>query len=215
MVQGLTVRTIMILGLLVGLSQLGFELGPILAGLGIAGFIVGFALQDSLSNFAAGVMILGYRPFDIGDMVEAGGVFGRVHNMSLVSTTILTIDNQTLIVPNSKIWGDVIKNVTDQQVRRIDMKFRVAISEDVERIETLFLSILEAHPKTLEDPPPAVKLHELGEWAMEFVVRPWVRTPDYWEVYWELTREIKRRLDAEGIEIPVPVREVRLRSDPA
>ena len=210
MMQGLAVRVIMILGFLFGLNQLGFELGPLLAGLGIAGFIVGFALQDSLSNFASGVMILGYRPFDMGDMIEAGGVFGRVHDMSLVSTTILTIDNQTLIVPNSKIWGDVIKNVTNQTRRRIDLKFLIAHAEDVERIEGLFKGILQEHPKVLDDPEPMVKLHALGEYAMEFVVRPWVETADYWEVRWDIVRAVKRMFDTEGITIPVPSRDVRL-----
>ena len=210
MVEGLTVRTIMTLGFLFGLTTLGFELGPVLAGLGIAGFIVGFALQDSLANFAAGVMILVYRPFDMGDMIEAGGVFGRVDKMSLVSTTILTIDNQTLIVPNSKIWGDVIKNVTNQSMRRIDLKFLVPHTEDVDRIERLFMGILQQHPKTLDDPEPMVKLHALREYAMEFVVRPWVETADYWEVRWDLMRAVKQMLDAEKIAIPLPGRDVRL-----
>jgi len=210
MIQGLTVRVIMILGILFGLSTMGIELGPILAGLGIAGFIVGFALQDTLSNFAAGVMILGYRPFDMGDMIEAGGVFGRVDNMNLVSTTILTIDNQTLIVPNSRIWGDVIKNVTNQKMRRIDLKFLISHTEDPERVESLFTGILQEHPKVLGDPEPMVKLHAFGEYAMEFVVRPWVDTGDYWEVRWDLMREVKRKLDAEGIAVPIPGRDVRM-----
>lgn len=210
MIQGMTVRVIMIFGVLLALSTLGIELGPVLAGLGIVGFIVGFALQDTLSNFAAGVMILGYRPFDKGDMIDAGGVFGKVDTMSLVSTTILTIDNQTLIVPNSKIWGDVIKNVTNQKVRRIDLKFLIAHTEEVERIERLFMEILAEHPKVLDAPEPMVKLHALGEYAMEFVVRPWVETADYWEVRWDLMREVKRKLDTEGIVIPVPGRDVRL-----
>ncbi|MBW2362232.1 MAG: mechanosensitive ion channel family protein [Deltaproteobacteria bacterium] len=210
MLQGITHRGIMLIGLLVALSTLGIQLGPLLTGLGIAGFIVGFALQDSLSNFAAGVMILGYQPYDVDDLIDAGGVFGRVSHMSLVSTTILTIDNQTLIVPNSKIWGDVIKNITSQKERRVDMKFRISYSDDVERLERIFGEILEQHPKVLADPEPMVKLHELGEFAMEFVVRPWVKTGDYWDVYWDVTREVKCRLDAEGIQVPVPQTDVRL-----
>ncbi len=213
MAEALTVRTVMLVGFLIGLSQLGVELGPLLAGLGIAGFIVGFALQDSLSNFAAGVMILVYSPFDVGDMIEAAGVKGSVNRMSLVSTTILTIDNQTLIVPNSKIWGNVIRNVTRQSQRRIDLKFRIAYTEDLERVERIFQEIVEAHPKTLNDPAPRVNLHEMGEYAMEIIVRPWVATSDYWTVYWELMRTIKLRLDAEGIAIPLPGREVHLRGE--
>ena len=113
-------------------------------------------------------------------------------------------------MPNSKIWGDVIKNVTNQTRRRIDLKFLIAHSEDVERIEGLFKGILQEHPKVLDDPEPMVKLHALGEYAMEFVVRPWVETADYWEVRWDVVREVKRMFDTEGITIPVPSRDVRL-----
>jgi small conductance mechanosensitive channel len=212
MMQSLTSRVIMIIGLLVALSMMGVAIGPLLAGLGIAGFIVGFALQDTLSNFAAGVMILTYRPFDLDDFIEAGGVQGKVGDMSLVSTTILTFDNQTLIVPNSKIWGDVIKNITHQSQRRVDMVFRISFADDVDRAEETLRGILVDHPKVLEDPASIVKLHELGEYAVEFIVRPWVNTADYWDVYWDVTREVKRRFDAEGIVIPT--REVRL-ADPS
>jgi small conductance mechanosensitive channel len=126
MVASIVYSAVMVFGVLMGLSQLGFELGPLLAGLGIAGFVLGFALQDSLANFAAGAMILTYRPYDVGDLIEAAGVFGRVSHMNLVSTTVLTVDNQTLVVPNGKIWGDVIKNVTAQKSRRVDMLFGIS-----------------------------------------------------------------------------------------
>ncbi len=202
MLQGLISQIIMLIGIVVAVSALGVRVGPLLAGLGIAGFIVGFALQDTLSNFASGVMILSYRPYDIDDFIEAGGVFGKVNDMSLVSTTILTIDNQTLIVPNSKIWGDVIKNITHQNRRRVDMKFRISYSEQIERAEKTLMAILVDHPKILKEPAPIVRLHELGEYAMEMIVRPWVETGDYWEVYWDVTREVKRRFDDEGISIP-------------
>ena len=208
MAISLVSNAVMVLGLLIGLSQLGLQLGPLLAGLGIAGFIVGFALQDSLSNFAAGLMILGYRPYDVGDLIETVGVFGRVSHMSLVSTTILTVDNQTLIVPNGKIWGDVIKNVTNQRVRRVDMTFGISYSDDIEHAEKVLESILQDHPGVLDDPEPVVRLHTLNESSVDFVVRPWVKTDDYWDVYWHVTREVKRRFDAEGISIPFPQRDV-------
>jgi len=209
MVQAMASRVVLILGVLFGLSQLGLELGPLLAGLGIAGFIIGFALQDSLANFAAGVMILGYRPYDVDDFIEAGGVFGRVSHMSLVSTTILTVDNQTLIVPNGKIWGDVIKNVTNQKLRRVDMEFCVSYANDMERTERILEGIFEADPRVLEDPQPMIKLHKLTENGMLFVVRPWVVTANYWDVRWDTMREVKQRFDAEGIAIAVPQQEVR------
>ena len=206
-------NAVLAIGILVGLSQLGLELGPLLAGLGIAGFIVGFALQDSLANFAAGMMILAYRPFDVGDMVEAAGVRGEVSHMSLVNTTILTIDNRTLIVPNNKIWGDVITNITNQERRRVDMKFGVAYTTDLEHAERVLREIVEKDERVLDDPPPMVKLHELGESGMEFVVRPWAKTDDYWDVYWDVTREVKRRFDEEEIRIPFPQRDVHVRRD--
>jgi small conductance mechanosensitive channel len=213
MLLSVSSKTILALGLLVGLSQLGVSLGPVLAGLGVAGFILGFALQESLSNFAAGAMILFYRPFDVGDMVEAAGVFGRVSSMSLVSTTILTFDNQTLIVPNRKIWGDVIKNVTAQTTRRVDMEFGISYADDIPHAERVLREILEGHDKVLGDPEPIVKLHKLGESSVDFVVRPWVRTADYWDVYWDVTREVKMRFDREGITIPFPQRDVHVQAD--
>jgi small conductance mechanosensitive channel len=201
-------NTVMVVGLLVALSQMGFSMGPVLAGLGIAGFIVGFALQDTLGNFAAGAMILIYRPFDVGDMIEAAGVFGKVNAMSMVSTTILTIDNQTLIIPNGKIWGDVIKNVTGQTKRRVDMVFGVSYTDDIPHTEQVLTAIVTEHPKVLDDPAPVIKLHTLGESSVDFIVRPWVKTDDYWAVYWDVTREVKMRFDREGISIPFPQRDV-------
>jgi small conductance mechanosensitive channel len=209
MVINISGRIVWILGALVAVSQLGIEIGPLLAGLGVAGFIIGFALQDTLGNFASGAMLLIYRPYDVGDLVEvAGGVFGNVSKQSLVSTTILTIDNQTLVIPNSKIWGDVIKNVTAQRLRRVDMKFGISYADDILHAEKVFRSILEEHPKVLEDPEPNVRLHELGDSSVNFIVRPWVKTDDYWDVYWDVTREVKLRLDREGISIPFPQRDV-------
>jgi len=205
-----TSKIVMLIGLLVGLSQLGISLGPLLAGLGVAGFIVGFALQDTLSNFAAGMMLLVYRPYDVGDLIEAAGVFGKVNAQSLVSTTILTLDHQTLVVPNSMIWGNVIKNVTAQRTRRVDMTFGISYSDDIPHAERILESILAEHDRVLDNPEPMVRLHTLGESSVDFVVRPWVETDDYWDVYWYVTREVKMRFDAEGISIPFPQRDVHL-----
>ena len=205
------VRNIIIaLGVLIALSQVGISLGPLLAGLGVVGFVVGFALQDSLSNFAAGMMILLYRPFDVGDLIEAGGVTGKVSHMSLVNTTILTVDNQTIVVPNNKIWGDVVRNVTAQTMRRIDMVFGVSYTDDIPKTERVLKEILDSHEKVLDDPEPIVRLHELADSSVNFVVRPWVNKEDYWEVYWDVTRAVKMRFDEEGISIPFPQRDVHM-----
>jgi small conductance mechanosensitive channel len=203
-------RVVMILGILIALSQLGLDLGPVLAGLGVAGFIVGFALQDTLSNFASGMMILIYRPFDVDDLVEAGGEFGTVSALSLVSTTLLTIDNQRLVVPNSQIWGGVIRNVTAQRVRRVDLVFGIGYSDDIPKAEEVLKRIVAQHPKVLDDPEPVVKVHNLGDSSVDFVVRPWCNTDDYWDVHWDITKSVKMTFDAEGISIPFPQRDVHI-----
>ena len=205
-----TKNTILVLALVFGLAQLGLSLGPLLAGFGVVGFILGFAMQDSLSNLAAGMMILINRPYDVGDMVDIGGVFGKVEHMSMVSTSILTIDNQKLVVPNSKIWGDVIKNVTYQKVRRVDMTFGISYTDDIPHAEQVLKDILDKHELVLDDPEPMVRLHTLGESSVDFVVRPWVKTEDYWDVYWDVTRTVKIRFDEEGVSIPFPQQDVHI-----
>jgi small conductance mechanosensitive channel len=206
--------TVMILGILVALSQVGISLAPMLAGLGVAGFIVGFALQDSLGNFAAGAMILIYRPFDVNDLVEVPGAAGLVKKMNLVSTTITTLDNQTLVVPNSKIWGDVIKNVTAQRVRRVDLEVGIGYGDDIELAERVLTEIVSGHEKVLAKPETRIKLHTLGESSVNFIVRPWTKTDDYWDVYWDILREVKLRFDREGISIPFPQRDVHVHTKP-
>ena len=206
-----TVRNlVVILGILIALSQVGVSLGPLLAGLGIAGFIIGFALQDTLSNFASGMLILIYRPFDVGDFVEAGGVMGTVSHMSIVNTTFKTIDNQVLTVPNNMIWSSVITNVTAQRTRRVDLKITVSYNDDLDKVEQVLNSIVESHDAILDEPAPAIKLHELGDSGVLFVVRPWVKTEDYWPTYWDLLRTIKDQFDAEGITIPYPQHDVHV-----
>jgi len=201
---------IMVIGIFVALSQIGISLGPALAGLGVAGFIIGFALQDTLGNFAAGGMILFYRPYDVNDFVEVSGASGLVKKMNLVSTTITTFDNQTLVIPNSKIWGDVIKNVTAQSTRRVDLEFGISYTDDIEKTERVLREIVESHEKVLAEPEPNIRLHKLGDSSVNFVVRPWTATADYWEVYWYITREVKLRFDREGISIPFPQRDVHI-----
>jgi small conductance mechanosensitive channel len=200
--------SVYVIGVLVAFSQIGISLGPLLTGLGIAGFIVGFALQETLSNFAAGMMILFYRPFDVGDVIDADGIFGEVNQMSLVNTTILTFDNQTLIVPNSKIWGNVIKNVTGQTQRRVDLTFGIGYDDDIPKAEAVLSEILKDYPSVLDHPAPLIKVHELGESSVNIIVRPWVKTEDYWNTYWDITRTVKLRFDEEGISIPFPQRDI-------
>lgn len=197
-------------GLMIGVSFLGIDIGPLLAGVGVLGFVVGFALQDTLGNFAAGIMLLLYRPYDIGDVVSAGGVTGSVKAMTLVSTTMGTPDNQVVIVPNSKIWGDVITNVTANDTRRVDLTIGISYDDDVDKAAAVMMGIVEKHPLVHGDPEPVVKLHNLGDSSVDFVVRAWTNTGDYWEVYWDLTKEIKQTFDAEGLSMPYPQRDVHM-----
>ncbi len=210
-VVGLVEKAVLACGLMIALSTIyGADLGPLLAGLGIAGFILGFALQDTLSNFAAGLMVLLYRPYDLGDVISAGGVTGKVSAMSLVSTTLRTGDNQNLIVPNSDIWGGVITNITANETRRVDLVIGVGYDDDLDHSAEVLLEVISAHELTLSDPEPSVKVNQLGESSVDFVVRPWCKTSDYWTVYCDLQKSIKQRLDAEGISIPYPQRDLHL-----
>lgn len=203
-------KLIYFIGILIAFSKIGLDLAPVLTGFGVAGIIIGFALQDTLSNFASGMMLLIYRPFDVGDLVEAGGVSGKVSSMSLVNTTIKTFDNQIIILPNSKIWGDVIKNVTHERLRRVDMVFGIGYEDSIEKAEKILAEIVDAHPAALKKPEPNIRVHVLGASSVDFIVRPWVKTDDYWDVYWDVTREVKLRFDKEGISIPFAQQDVHV-----
>jgi small conductance mechanosensitive channel len=201
---------VIFLGVLFALSQLGISLGPLLAGLGIAGFIVGFAMQDTLSNFASGMMILIYRPFDVGDFVEGGGVTGRVDRMSLVNTTFRTLDNQVIVVPNNMIWQNVVKNFTAQRRRRVDLTFGISYSDDIDKAKAILKNVVDNYDACLDDPEPNIRVNALGESSVDLICRPWVNTEDYWDTYWDLTEIIKKRFDEEGISIPFPQRDIHM-----
>jgi small conductance mechanosensitive channel len=155
-------------------------------------------------------MILMYQPFDVGDAVEVAGVSGAVEKMTLVSTTIKSWDNKQIVVPNNSIWGDVITNITGNAIRRVDMVFGIGYDDDIEKAQSVLESIIADHEKVLKDPEPTIKLHELGDSSVNFVVRPWARKEDYWGLYWDITKEVKRRFDKEGISIPFPQRDVHI-----
>ena len=205
-----TRRIVFLLGFIMALSLLGIDIGPLLAGVGVVGFVLGFALQDTLANFAAGFMILLNRPYDVGNVVTAAGVTGSVESMSLVSTTLKTPDNQRIIVPNGSIWGGVIQNVTSQETRRVDLVFGCGYADDVAKAQSVLEEIVNSHELILKDPEPVIRLHELADSSVNFVVRPWTRTSDYWTVYWDLTRSVKDRFDAEGLSIPYPQQDVHM-----
>jgi small conductance mechanosensitive channel len=203
-------KTILLVGFVIALSMLEINIGPLLAAIGAAGFILGFALQGTLSNFAAGIMILIYRPYDVGDLIDVGGTFGKVDAMTIVSTTLRKPDNQKVVIPNNMIWGDIITNIPGTSKRRIDLVFGIGYSDDIAKAQKILEDILASHESVLKDPEPVVKVHELGDSSVNFVVRPWVATDNYWDVYWDITRAVKERFDAEGVSIPFPQRDVHI-----
>ncbi len=207
---GLAQKIVFFVGLLFAFRVVGVDLGPVLAGVGILGFVVGFALQETLGNFAAGIMILMYRPFDVGDLIEAGGTTGKVVDLTLVSTTLDTLDNQKVIIPNGKIWGDTITNVTARSNRRVDLVVGVSYGDDPEQAIDIVMGVLQEHDKVLDDPKPTVGVLSLGESSVDLRVRPWCRTSDYWDVASDVLIRSKLALEAAGLSIPFPQRDVHL-----
>ena len=201
---------VFLLGVLVALSQVGVSVTPMIAGLGVVGFIVGFALQDTLSNFAAGAMILAYRPFDTGDFISAAEVEGEVRKMNLVNTTIVTIDNRVLIIPNSKIWGGVIMNFTGQHLRRTDVIYSVSYSDDLDHVQRVLEELIASDERFLTEPAPIVRVKQFSDSSIDFLVRAYAKTGEYWETLWALNKAVKQRFDAEGITIPFPQRDVHM-----
>ena len=171
-------RLVLLIGQFVGLSALEINIGPVLAIVGAAGFVIAFALQNSLSNFASGLLMLMYRPFDIGDMIQVAGTLGKVESMSLLSTQLRTPDNQLVIVPNNSVWGDVIINVTGITERRVDLVFGIGYSDDIDKAQKILEEIVQGHELVLKEPEYKVKLHELADSSVNFICRPWVRPDD-------------------------------------
>lgn len=198
------------IGLVAALAALEVNISPLLALIGGAAFVVGLALQGTLSNFAQGLIILAYRPFDVGDTIEAGGVNGKVESMNMLSTTIRTGDNKVVIVPNNKIGGDTITNATASPTRRVDLVIGVGYSDDLDKAQAVLERVVRGHPLVLADPAPVIQVAALADSSVNFIVRPWTRTADYWTVSWDLTKAVKQAFDAEGISIPFPQRDVHL-----
>lgn len=200
----------LILGLVMSLSALEINTSPLLALIGGAAFVIGLALQGTLSNFAQGLLILAYRPFDVGDVVDAGGVSGIVDSMNMLSTTIRTFDNKLMIVPNGKIGGDTITNATASDTRRIDMTFGIGYDDDADQAQAILERVVTGHPLVLKDPAPLIRLNELADSSVNFIVRPWAKTADYWAIYWEVTAAVKKEFGAAGISIPFPQQDVHV-----
>lgn len=201
---------LMLVVVVVSLDQLGVDTTSLVALVGAAGLAVGLALKDSLQNFAAGVMLVLFRPFKTGDFVEIAGVSGVVEKITIFSTLIRTGDNKEVIVPNGSIYSGTIINYSARDTRRIDLVIGVDYSSDVREVKRVLEDILNSHPLVLKDPEPVVALVELGDSSVNFNFRPWVKTDDYWSVRAELLEQVKLTLDEQGIGIPFPQMDVHL-----
>lgn len=203
-------RVILLIGFIVALGTIGVNVGAALALIGGGAFILAFALQDTLSNFANGIMLIIYRPFDVGDAVEIGGVTGKVDNVSLVSTTILTFDNRSVLVPNKKVWGEVITNITGNTTRRVDMLFGIGYGDDMDKAQEIIERVVREHPLILQEPIPNIGVHELADSSVNIRCWPWAKTSDFLTVRTEVTKRVKQEFDAAGISIPFPQRDVHI-----
>ncbi|WP_019027641.1 mechanosensitive ion channel family protein [Colwellia piezophila] len=207
-------RVILVIGFIVSLTLIEINVGPVLALIGAAGLVVGLALQSTLSNFASGMLILIYRPFDVGDIIKIDGVTGTVHSMTLLSTSIKTFDNQHLVVPNNNIWGTTIVNVTGSKTRRVDLVFGIGYGDDMAKAEQIMHEVVSNHELVLKNPAPVIKVNELADSSVNFVCRPWVKTENYLDVYWDITRQVKEAFDKQGVSIPFPQRDVHVHQIP-
>ncbi len=192
------------------LGQIGIDTTSFVAIIGAAGLAVGFALQGSLASFAAGVLIILLKPFKLGDFITAGGESGTVVDISIFSTRLNTPDNKAVIVPNTDIMGGSITNYSRENRRRIDLVIGVGYDDDLKKVEAIFKKILDADERILKDPAYTIGVLELGDNSVNFAVRPWVATSDYWPTYFDLMRKIKLTLDANGVSIPYPQRDVHV-----
>lgn len=192
------------------LEQLGVQTTAAVAILGAAGLAVGFALQGTLGNFAAGVMLILFRPYKTGDVINAAGFIGKVEGIEVFNTVLLTPDNRKIIVPNGQIASGAIENLSAMDTRRIDMVFGIGYGDDIKKAKEILAELLADDERVLKDPEAVIALGELADSSVNFIVRPWVKSADYWGVKWDYTEAVKLRFDKEGISIPFPQTDVHL-----
>lgn len=192
------------------LRRLGFDTTSFVAIIGAAGLAIGLAMQGSLANFAAGVLMIIFKPFKVGDLIEAAGATGVVEEIGIFTTIIKTPDNKEIIVPNAKVTGDNITNYTARDTRRVDIVAGVSYSDDLDKVRTVLEQILSEDERILKDPAPMIAVMELADSSVNFTVRSWVKTEDYWNVFFSTQEKIKKRFDDEGINIPFPQQDIHL-----
>jgi len=209
-VASLTYIALLAFVIIAALGMLGIQTTAFIAVLGAAGLAVGLALQGSLSNFAAGVLMIIFRPFKVGDFIEAAGVAGTVEEIQIFTTQLATPDNKTIIIPNAKLSADNIVNYSSKGTRRADMVFGIGYEDDIDKARDIITEILSNDERVLKDPPLQVALSELADSSVNFIARAWVNAGDYWGVVYDATETVKKRFDAEGISIPFPQRDVHI-----
>ena len=196
--------------IITAVGKLGIPTASFVAVLGAAGLAIGLALQGSLSNFAAGFLLIIFKPFKVGDVIEGAGVIGLVEEIQMFTTQVKTGDNKKIIIPNSKLSGDNIINYTARENRRVDLVVGVGYGDDLDKVKSVIANVLDNNELVLKEPAYTIGCVELADSSVNFVVRPWVKTEDYWNAYFGLTETIKKRFDAEGICIPFPQRDVHI-----
>jgi small conductance mechanosensitive channel len=201
---------LLVVVIIAAIGALGIQTTSFIAIFGAAGLAVGLALQGSLSNFAAGVLIVLFRPYRVGDFVEAAGIAGVVEQVQILTTVLKTGDNKQIIVPNGQIMDSIITNYSANETRRVDMVVGVSYDDDLDKVRATIQELIDAEERILDDPAPTVAVSELADSSVNFVVRPWVKTPDYWGVMFDLTEAIKKRFDQDGISFPFPQQDVHL-----
>lgn len=195
----------------IAIGFLGVDVGAALVSISVVfGLVFGLAFQDTLGNLTAGFMIAITKPFKKGDYVDIAGLSGSITSVGISITTLLTVDNKRVIVPNSKVWGAPIINYTALKTRRLDMSVGISYSDDINKAITIAMNLLKNHKDVLKDPAPMVAVDELADSSVNLIIRPWVKTEDYWTTKWELTQKIKESFDKEGISIPFPQTDVHL-----
>lgn len=192
------------------LSHLGIDTTSLVALLGAAGLAIGLSLQDSLKNFAAGVMLIVFKPFTKGNFVQAAGEMGTIDAIKIFTTVMTTTDNKEIIIPNGAIIGGSITNFSARPTRRVDMMFGISYDDDLRKAKAILEEIIAGDERVLAEPAPVIRVHELGDSSVNFVVRPWVNAADYWGVFWDTTEAVKLRFDEAGITIPYPQMDVHL-----
>lgn len=212
-VKNLSYFMLLAVVIVAALNKLGVQTASIVAVIGAATLAIGLALQGSLSNFAAGVMIIIFHPFKVGDFVEAGGTSGTIKEVQIFSTIMSTPDNKKIIMPNAKITADKIINYSDSNERRVDLEFSISYDDDIKLAKDVLLKMVASDPRILAEPAPQIAVSELADSCVNLVCRPWVKPGEYWDVYFDLLEKGKTELEANGLSIPYPQRDVHINKD--